>query len=84
MASRRRPFCLLLLSPGGQIVFQIHGCHADLRRGKLEIHCRDGAALLPRLQAELAAAGLGLDQLEVTRPNLESLYLKITGRALRE
>ncbi|MBK7702768.1 MAG: ABC transporter ATP-binding protein [bacterium] len=57
---------------------------ADLRRGKLEIHCRDGAALLPRLQAELTAAGLGLDQLEVIRPNLESLYLKITGRALRE
>ena len=57
---------------------------ADLRRGKLEIHCRDGAALLPRLQAELSAGGLGLDQLEVIRPNLESLYLKITGRALRE
>ena len=54
------------------------------RRGKLEIRCADGAAVVSRLQAYLSERDLGMDQLEVTRPNLESLYLKVTGRALRE
>jgi ABC-2 type transport system ATP-binding protein len=54
------------------------------RRGKLEIHCDDGAALLAQLRPELDARGLRLEQLEVIRPNLETLYLKITGRALRD
>ncbi len=54
------------------------------RRGKLEIHCTDGASLLDDLKSSLTARGCTLDQLEVIRPNLETLYLKITGRALRE
>ena len=57
---------------------------AGERRGKLQVECRDGAALLPRLQAELSRRGLDLEQLEIIRPNLETLYLKVTGRALRE
>ena len=54
------------------------------RRGKLEIRSRDGAALLPPLQAWLAEHDLPLSQLEVDRPNLETLYLNLTGRGLRE
>ncbi len=54
------------------------------RRGKLQIECRDGADLLPDLQTALAERDLELDQLEIIRPNLETLYLKVTGRALRE
>ncbi len=57
---------------------------AGERRGKLQVECRDGADLLPRLQAELTGRGLELEQLEIIRPNLETLYLKVTGRALRE
>ena len=45
---------------------------------------RDGGALLPRIQGWLAADGLPLEQLEVERPNLETLYLSLTGRGLRE
>jgi len=54
------------------------------RRGKMELECPDGAALLPRLQAFLAEHGEPLRQLEIRRPDLESLYLSITGRELRE
>ncbi len=54
------------------------------RRGKLEIETRDGARLLPELQAWLQAHDLPLDQLEIERPNLETLYLNLTGRGLRE
>jgi len=57
---------------------------ADVRRGKVQIQCRDGAAVVARLQQWLDSEGQHLEQLEVIRPNLETLYLKITGRALRE
>ena len=54
------------------------------RRGKIELRTADGAALLPDIQAWLAAQNLPLEQLEIERPNLETLYLKLTGRGLRE
>lgn len=61
------------------------GFHAVVeKRGKVEIEVRDGALLLPELQEWLKARDLPLDQLEIERPNLESLYLNLTGRGLRE
>ncbi len=54
------------------------------RRGKLEIRADDGARLLPELQVWLEDGGRELHDLEVMRPNLETLYLKLTGRELRE
>lgn len=54
------------------------------RRGKMEISTPDGARLLPDIQAWLASRESPLEQLEVERPNLETLYLKLTGRGLRE
>jgi len=54
------------------------------RKGKLEVRTGDGATLLPAIQDWLAAAGLPLEQLEIERPNLETLYLNLTGRGLRE
>jgi len=52
-------------------------------RGLVDVRTGDAAELLPRLQAWLAERGLPLAQLEVERPNLESLYLSLTGRGLR-
>ncbi len=61
------------------------GFHAAaLKRGKIEIETQDGARLLPQLQAWLSEHNLLLDQLEIERPNLETLYLTLTGRGLRE
>ncbi len=54
------------------------------RRARVELETADGAELLPRLQEFVAERGAALDRLEIIRPNLESLYLKVTGRALRE
>jgi ABC-2 type transport system ATP-binding protein len=54
------------------------------RRGKIEVRARDGGQLLPHIQAWLRAHDLPLEQLEVERPNLETLYLNLTGRGLRE
>jgi ABC-2 type transport system ATP-binding protein len=66
--------------------FADHAACRDVveRRGKMEVRTQDGAALLPDIQAWLREEGLPLAQLEVVRPNLESLYLNLTGRDLRE
>ncbi len=55
-----------------------------VRRGKIEIQTPDGSRLLPRIQECVADLGGRIEQLEVERPNLETLYLNLTGRALRE
>lgn len=53
-------------------------------RGKMEIRTPDGAVLLPRIQEWLGDRNLPLAMLEIDRPNLETLYLNLTGRSLRE
>ena len=53
-------------------------------RGLARLGSRDTAATLAEVQSWLAARDLPLQHLEVHRPNLETLYLSLTGRALRE
>ena len=55
-----------------------------MKRSKMEVRTKDGAQLLPGIQGWLSERGLELAQLEVERPNLETLYLNLTGRGLRE
>lgn len=54
------------------------------RRGMAEVKVDNGALALPAVQAWLAVKGLAFEQVEVHRPNLETLYLNLTGRGLRE
>jgi ABC-2 type transport system ATP-binding protein len=54
------------------------------RRGAARLRVRDTARVLPVIQAWLAREQLPLEHLEIHRPNLETLYLNLTGRALRE
>jgi ABC-2 type transport system ATP-binding protein len=54
------------------------------RRGCARLRVRDTGQVLPAIQAWLERESLPLDHLEVHRPNLETLYLNLTGRALRE
>jgi len=54
------------------------------RKGLAELRVDDGARALPAVQAWFDARGAALAGLEVERPNLETLYLNLTGRALRE
>ena len=53
-------------------------------RGLAQIRCHDGAKVIPLLQEWLSDQDLPLEHLEVERPNLETLYLNLTGRAHRE
>ncbi len=56
----------------------------DHVRGLAALRCQDSVAVLPVVQDWLTARELPLADLEVLRPNLETLYLDLTGRALRE
>jgi len=53
-------------------------------RRKIKVKTSDGSVTLPHLQTCLEKENLPLEQLEVSRPNLETLYLNLTGRSLRE
>jgi ABC-2 type transport system ATP-binding protein len=50
----------------------------------LEIECRDVKTTLPRLMAVLTDLQLSLVSLETEEPNLERVFLHLTGRALRD
>jgi ABC-2 type transport system ATP-binding protein len=50
----------------------------------LEVTAPDAAALLPELLATIAAADTQITAVEVNEPNLEAVFLHLTGKALRE
>jgi len=50
----------------------------------VEILCRDGRALLPRLVEAAVRSGAQITSVEVVEPDLEMVFLHLTGKALRE
>jgi ABC-2 type transport system ATP-binding protein len=50
----------------------------------LELATRDGPALLPPLLQALVAAGLAPSRVEVVEPDLQEVFLRLTGKALRD
>jgi ABC-2 type transport system ATP-binding protein len=39
---------------------------------------------VPRLLADLSQAGIAVDTMQVRRPTLEDVFLKLTGRTIRD
>ena|SRR5436305_7423234 len=50
----------------------------------LRLAMRDASRKLPELFAALAAAGAIIRETTLTQPSLESLFIKLTGKELRE
>ncbi|HEV8230463.1 MAG TPA: ABC transporter ATP-binding protein [Candidatus Limnocylindria bacterium] len=50
----------------------------------VELLCRDGRALLPRFVEAAVGAGAQITSIEVVEPDLETVFLHLTGKALRE
>ncbi|OLC58124.1 MAG: export ABC transporter ATP-binding protein [Chloroflexi bacterium 13_1_40CM_4_68_4] len=50
----------------------------------VEILCRDGRSLLPRLVETAVRSGAQITSVEVIEPDLETVFLHLTGKALRE
>jgi ABC-2 type transport system ATP-binding protein len=57
---------------------------ADAHGAALRVVAKDATALLPPLLERLLAAGLRPQRLEVREPDLEAVFLRLTGRALRD
>jgi ABC-2 type transport system ATP-binding protein len=64
---------------------QLHECTLrELPGRELELECSDVKATLIRLIAILNELGIELAHLESEEPNLERVFLHLTGRALRD
>jgi ABC-2 type transport system ATP-binding protein len=57
---------------------------ATARDGGIEILVPDAGAVLPRLLETTAAAGAAVRSVEVDEPDLEAVFLHLTGKALRD
>ncbi len=53
-------------------------------RSALTLTVRDAARAVAHLVTAATAAGMSLDGVEVSRPDLESVFLHLTGKALRD
>jgi ABC-2 type transport system ATP-binding protein len=56
----------------------------DVEEDEAVLLTRDADQILPRLFESAAAAGSRITEIGVTEPNLEMVFLHLTGRALRE
>jgi ABC-2 type transport system ATP-binding protein len=79
---------LNLYSPSDQVVEAwqvIPGVeHISAEEAVYTILTRDGNQLLPRLFDAALAKGVRISSVEIQEPNLESVFLHLTGRALRD
>ena len=57
---------------------------AAAKDGDLEILVEDARGVLPRLLDAVEAAGATIRSVDVVRPDLEAVFLHLTGRALRD
>ncbi len=57
---------------------------AGVKGDELEILCTDAGRLLPRLLEAVEAAGASVRGVTLEQPDLEAVFLHLTGRALRD
>jgi ABC-2 type transport system ATP-binding protein len=57
---------------------------ASVRDGGIEVIVDEARSVLPELLSRVSAAGVSVGGVEVTEPDLEAVFLHLTGRALRD
>jgi ABC-2 type transport system ATP-binding protein len=80
------------LAAAGDLVGLAAGCRrtldgvdeATVVAGGLHLVARDGRRLLPRLLELAETAGVEVSSVEVVEPDLEAVFLHLTGKALRD
>jgi ABC-2 type transport system ATP-binding protein len=60
------------------------GARVELDGAAVVLRLAGGPEAVPHLLHDLAAAGLAVRSVEVTRPTLDDVFLALTGRSLRE
>jgi ABC-2 type transport system ATP-binding protein len=73
---------------GGQVVEswkRVEGVsHAKSEDGKVTVLVDDSNRVLPRLFEAASAAGVRITGIDIQEPNLEAVFMHLTGRALRD
>jgi ABC-2 type transport system ATP-binding protein len=57
---------------------------ATVREGTIELIVDHAGAVLVELLGTVAAAGVDVKAVEIDEPDLEAVFLHLTGRALRD
>jgi ABC-2 type transport system ATP-binding protein len=57
---------------------------ATVEEGRVAVLARDSNAVVPRLFERAAQLGFRIGSVEIREPNLETVFLALTGRALRD
>ncbi|MGP4094436.1 ATP-binding cassette domain-containing protein [Nonomuraea sp. KM90] len=77
-----------LTTDGGQAVPELEALpevrKTSSHEGHVEVMVEDARAALPRILATATEAGVVVRTVEVHEPNLESVFLHLTGKALRD
>ena len=74
----------LMLGPDGVRLEEVPPPLPRAGEALLRISVAGAPRLVPDLLEDLRAAGLPVAEVEVTRPTLDDVFLKLTGRSLRE
>jgi ABC-2 type transport system ATP-binding protein len=73
------------LAEAAQALRQIDGVtDSSASDQRIEILANDASAILPALLASVSASGGSITGVEVEEPNLEAVFLHLTGKALRD
>ena len=55
-----------------------------MSENRIEVLAGDAASILPQILATVAEVGGSIHAVEVEQPNLEAVFLHLTGKALRD
>lgn len=58
--------------------------HVDIQEDKVHVMAGRGRKVLPAVISKIESLGLSLQAIEIKEPNLEAVFLHLTGRALRD
>ena len=73
------------LEAGAQACARIGAVHAaSVGDGSIELLVEGASAVLPEILTTAGGAGVSVQGVEVEEPNLEAVFLHLTGRALRD
>ena len=71
--------------PALQVLRALPGVRAaSAENGKVSLLAEDGNTLLPRLFEAAARSAVHISSVEIREPNLEAVFMKLTGRGLRD
>lgn len=56
----------------------------DAERGRLQLTVHEAPTAVAQIVTTATTAGMALSDVQITRPNLESVFLHLTGKALRD